>query len=93
VCPGAIFTRIWRRGAEVPDEMKKELGDVVIKLQPIKRIGLPIDIAEAVLWLASENARLVTGNLLVVDGGATLGFTPDSIQKISEDIREIYRRY
>ena len=38
-------------------------------LVPFKRAGSPIDIAEAVLFLASEEAGYITGQELVVDGG------------------------
>jgi NAD(P)-dependent dehydrogenase (short-subunit alcohol dehydrogenase family) len=41
---------------------------------PLGRIGEPQDIAEAVLFLASERATFVTGAELVVDGGQTMGF-------------------
>ncbi len=40
---------------------------------PLKRIAYPEDMAEAVLWLCSEEARFVTGHALPVDGGLTCG--------------------
>ena len=36
---------------------------------PMQRLGTPEEVAEAVLWLCSDNARFVTGQLLAVDGG------------------------
>ena len=39
--------------------------------QPVGRVGNPMDIAEAVLYLASEKASFITGQNLVVDGGMT----------------------
>lgn len=41
--------------------------------QAIARMGQPDEIAAAVLWLASDEARFVTGHTLVVDGGLTAG--------------------
>ncbi|WP_317204765.1 glucose 1-dehydrogenase [Janthinobacterium sp.] len=40
---------------------------------PLQRIGQPEDVADAVLWLLSDEARFVTGQSLLVDGGFTLG--------------------
>jgi NAD(P)-dependent dehydrogenase (short-subunit alcohol dehydrogenase family) len=40
---------------------------------PIGRAGLPVDIANAALWLASSESSFVTGHALVVDGGFTPG--------------------
>src|SRR5438128_2634313 len=42
-------------------------------LQPIRRPGLPEDIAHAALWLASDESSFVNGHALVVDGGLTGG--------------------
>ncbi|MGL4609340.1 MAG: SDR family NAD(P)-dependent oxidoreductase [Trueperaceae bacterium] len=44
-------------------------------LQPIKRTGLPEDIANAVCFLVSEQASFITGTELVVDGGVLLPFS------------------
>ena len=93
VCPGAILTRIFSRGADMPEGMKKEISNYFEKAQPIRRTGLPIDIAYAVLWLASDESRFVTGHPLVVDGGISLGLTRDSIQKWRKELGDIRRRY
>ena len=36
---------------------------------PLKRLGQPEDVAEVVLWLASDESRYVTGDMIFVDGG------------------------
>lgn len=47
-------------------------GDAVAGALPLRRLGVPGDIAGAALWLVSDLAGWVTGHTLVVDGGATL---------------------
>jgi 3-oxoacyl-[acyl-carrier protein] reductase len=67
VAPGAISTpgADWESSSE--DEMKQTLS-----LIPWQRIGLPEDIANAVIFLASPQSDYVTGQVIVVDGGWTL---------------------
>jgi NAD(P)-dependent dehydrogenase (short-subunit alcohol dehydrogenase family) len=53
-------------------EMKKfGLG-----LHPIGRFGMPMEIAEAVVWMCSERASSMTGQSLVLDGGFLAGPNP-----------------
>lgn len=66
VAPGFIetdMTTAVRNAAE--DEIKKSI--------PVRRLGKPEDIANAVLFLAQESASYITGQVLRVDGGLTLG--------------------
>ncbi len=63
ICPGVIFTPLMHRGREEAAEEKLE------GLQPWPDRGEPEDIAAAVLFLASDEARFVTGQTLVADGG------------------------
>jgi NAD(P)-dependent dehydrogenase (short-subunit alcohol dehydrogenase family) len=53
--------------------MAEALKTTLINLQPIKRAGLPEDIAQAALWLASDDSSFVNGHALVVDGGISGG--------------------
>ncbi|WP_204150191.1 glucose 1-dehydrogenase [Leptolyngbya sp. CCY15150] len=64
VSPGAVKTDLW---AEAPPEMLDQVAAGI----PLQRIGVPEDIAEAVVWLCSDGAAFVTGHNLVVDGGFT----------------------
>ena len=46
-----------------------ERQDLVIACHPLGRMGYPDEIAEAVIWLCSEEAAFVTGHALTIDGG------------------------
>ena len=77
ICPGGIATPIFGKALGLDeaaaDEAAKKMETVLATLQPIQRAGLPEDIAQAALWLASDDSRFVTGHALVVDGGLTGG--------------------
>jgi 3-oxoacyl-[acyl-carrier protein] reductase len=52
---------------------KTEAGrDVTLEMQALKRIGKPEDVAEVVVFLASDGARWITGASIPVDGGSKL---------------------
>jgi NAD(P)-dependent dehydrogenase (short-subunit alcohol dehydrogenase family) len=70
VSPGIVDTPLLRnaRFAGAPDQ-ERLLDDLGATL-PLGRVGLPDDIAQAVLYLASDEAAWVTGTNLVIDGGA-----------------------
>ena len=62
-------------------------------MSPLGIAGLPIDIANALLYLASDEARYVTGHTLVVDAGQTTGATPSMFHLMDAGIiREAGRR-
>jgi NAD(P)-dependent dehydrogenase (short-subunit alcohol dehydrogenase family) len=77
ICPGGIATPIFGKGLgmspEDADAIVPQMKGILENLQPIKRSGLPDDIAQAALWLASDEATFVNGHALVVDGGLTGG--------------------
>jgi glucose 1-dehydrogenase len=67
IAPGAIRTPINRAAWETPAAEKDLLG-----LIPYGRVGNPEDIADAVVWLASDASDYINGSTLVVDGGMML---------------------
>lgn len=77
VQPGFINTNIFTASLEMPAEMEAQAKGVIAAMsqqaQPVARGGQPDDIAQAVLFLASEAAGFVTGTSLIVDGGITIG--------------------
>ncbi len=65
ICPGLILTPLVHRGNE------EAMEPIAARIQPWPEAGRPEFIAAAALFLASEDARFVTGEALVVDGGLT----------------------
>ena len=70
VCPGDVDTPLLRSECEQlgqdSDEFMREAAD-----RPLNRVGTPTDVANAVLFFASDMSTWVTGAFLVVDGGGT----------------------
>jgi 3-oxoacyl-[acyl-carrier protein] reductase len=62
--------------ARSPKQLEDPNLQAVINRVPAKRHCTPFDIAAAVAFLASDDARLVTGHVMYVDGGATAQFCP-----------------
>ncbi|MRR06286.1 MAG: 3-oxoacyl-ACP reductase FabG [Deltaproteobacteria bacterium] len=62
VAPGLIDT-------EMIASLKPELVESIIKSSSLRRIGKPEDVAEAVVFLASNRSAYITGQCLIVDGG------------------------
>ncbi len=79
ICPGGIATSIFGRGAGLDGDaaqstvsvMEVALSDVA----PIRRSGMPMDIAECALWLAGDGSGFVNGQAIAVDGGLVTGPT------------------
>jgi NAD(P)-dependent dehydrogenase (short-subunit alcohol dehydrogenase family) len=77
VVPGFIATSIFgglmNLGPEEAGKLAQQIAERSGTANPIGRSGRPRDIAEAVLFLASEASGFVTGSHLTVDGGITIG--------------------
>ncbi|HEX7168974.1 MAG TPA: SDR family oxidoreductase [Acidimicrobiales bacterium] len=67
VCPGGINTPLLNQGVN-----EQAVGSLLDQVQPWPDHGRPDDIAAAICFLASDDARFVTGEALVVDGGLTI---------------------
>ncbi len=67
VLPAAIDTPMITRLKDSNEDAAESLK----KLHPIGRVGTPLEVANACLWLCSERASFVTGSSLTVDGGYT----------------------
>ncbi len=67
ISPGAIRTPINRTAWETPEAEEK-----LLTLIPYGRVGEPVDIARAAVWLASDESDYIHGASIIVDGGMTL---------------------
>jgi NAD(P)-dependent dehydrogenase (short-subunit alcohol dehydrogenase family) len=68
ICPATIETSMADRLFGAPAVHKQ-----VLAYHPIGRFGKPAEIAEAVVWMCSDNASFMTGQSLVLDGGFLAG--------------------
>jgi len=87
VAPGHIQTEMTAYAtpgmtAEVAEKVKRAVGPVTDLSRPLKRQGRPDDVAQAVLYLASDRAAQITGVVLPVDGGVTAGDAVNHLQAI-----------
>ncbi len=73
--PGAIVTGIFGKNAGLEgskaDQVAGVVKEIFATIQPIPRAGLPDDIAQAAVFLASDASGFVNGQDLVIDGGQT----------------------
>jgi len=74
IAPGYIDSRTPKPGAPPPGEPGDT--DKVTSCSPMRRVGVPQDIANAVAFLVSDKASFITGQCLTVDGGFMIGGTP-----------------
>jgi 3-oxoacyl-[acyl-carrier protein] reductase len=66
IAPGFIDTAMTQ---QLPEERRQEMASKI----PAGILGTPRDVAEAVAFFASNEARYITGQVLTVDGGISLG--------------------
>ena len=66
IAPGFIET-------DMSATVRNKAGDLIKKIIPMKRIGTPEDIAKVAVFLASADSSYITGQVITVDGGLSLG--------------------
>jgi len=66
IAPGFIET-------DMSAAVRNKAGDLIKKVIPMKRIGTPEDIAKTAVFLASADSAYITGQVITVDGGLSLG--------------------
>ena len=88
ICPGNVPTEMGTYATAPGEDPEKgrriaeAVAGVRMGFQPLKRQASPRDIGEAALWLVSDRSPQVTGQILAVDGGATIGDTKSQIGEI-----------
>ena len=65
VAPGYIQT-------DMTEALSDKVKDAIMSTIPLKRLGMPEDVANAVAFLASEEASYITGQVINVDGGMVM---------------------
>jgi NAD(P)-dependent dehydrogenase (short-subunit alcohol dehydrogenase family) len=96
ICPAAVPTAIFAAVLpDLPRDLIERAPEIVepwaAEDKPLGRAGLPSDIANAALWLASSESSWVTGQAIVVDGGLTVGRSwSQSLHRIDQ-LRERFR--
>jgi NAD(P)-dependent dehydrogenase (short-subunit alcohol dehydrogenase family) len=68
LAPGYVSTDLNR------EFLASKAGEAMLKRVPLRRFGEPQDLDGALLLLASDAGRYMTGSVIVIDGGHTLGF-------------------
>lgn len=83
VCPGGTRTALVEQLLDSMPEMKAQMDEVLGRMVPLGgRLAEPVEIANAFLYLASDEASFVTGHALVVDGGQRAGlFMPEQLEQ------------
>ena len=98
ISPGAIYLArgVQRLLARIKDDYRKEFmerfGDRIADshryFQPLEIVGKPVDIAYCAVYLASDEARFVTGQNIVVDGGLTTYMSPYPLEEMRQKMQE-----
>jgi NAD(P)-dependent dehydrogenase (short-subunit alcohol dehydrogenase family) len=95
ISPGGIATGIFGKAAGLPPDQAEKTTEVMMQvladIQPIRRAGIVDDIAQAALFLASDESTFINGHNLVVDGGLTGGRLWSVQQEGIDAMRQVLR--
>jgi NAD(P)-dependent dehydrogenase (short-subunit alcohol dehydrogenase family) len=84
ICPGHIVTeRLAQQWEAHPDGLR-----FFEQQYPLRRTGKPIDVANAIIFLCSDEASFITGQALVVDGGLSIQLQEDLTVRLARYARE-----
>lgn len=73
IAPGSVDTKLYNAIFDIlPEDQKVAAKKIVADSVPMKRAGLPEEIADAILFLASDASSYITGQTLTIDGGRLL---------------------
>jgi hypothetical protein len=90
--PTAIFAAVL---PDLPTDLIERAPEIVEPWaaadKPLGRAGLPSDIANAALWLASSESSWVTGQAIVIDGGLTVGRSWSQTLHRIDQLKERFR--
>jgi len=74
VCPGYVDTDMVRRDGIEQANDPADMGQALIDEAPLKPLATPEEIASAIIYLACDDARFITGAAFQIDGGTTAGW-------------------
>jgi NAD(P)-dependent dehydrogenase (short-subunit alcohol dehydrogenase family) len=84
ICPGHIVTeRIAKRWEAHPEGLR-----FFEQQYPLRRTGTPVEVANAIVFLCSDEASFITGHALVVDGGLSIQLQEDLSVRLGRYVRE-----
>jgi NAD(P)-dependent dehydrogenase (short-subunit alcohol dehydrogenase family) len=69
IAPGVVDTALWAKNKDIPGVV-----ETIVLQTPLRRWATPDDIAEVIVFLASDGARFITGETISVDGGMARTF-------------------
>lgn len=72
VCPAFIETPMVME-RQLSASTNQEAYDRLVRAHPMRRLGKPQEIADAIVWLCSDQTKFMTGHCLTIDGGLTAG--------------------
>ena len=70
VSPGPVKTALWDQLHDGEKGLK--VTEALMRIIPLRRLGMPEDVADVVAFFVSDDSRYITGQVLSIDGGLTM---------------------